>query len=75
MANTRTTSVQRIPQLNGNHERGAKPSVTKTMHSASEHDNNGKCCALVRRSMKQNAKGKKGFEAARLDVFAIPGLS
>jgi len=25
--------------------------------------------------MKQNAKGKKDFEAARLDVFAIPGLS
>jgi len=25
--------------------------------------------------MKQNAKGKEDFEAARLDVFAIPGLS
>ena len=43
----------------------------KTMHSASEHGNNGKCCASVRYPMKQHAKSKKDFEAAQLGVFAI----
>jgi len=43
------------------------------MHFASEHGNNHKCCTSVRWPMKQNAKDKKDFEAARLGVFAIRG--
>src|SRR5215831_1177985 len=50
-----------------------KPSIAKTIHSASEHANNRECCESVHWPMKQLAKSKKGFEAARLGVFAITG--
>ena len=51
----------------------SKPSIAKTIRSASKHANNRKCCESVHWPMKQPAKSKKGFEAARLGVFAIPG--
>jgi hypothetical protein len=44
------------------------------MHSASEHGNNRQCCMPLRWPMNEQAKSKEDFEAARLDVFAIPGL-
>ena len=60
--------------MNVSRERGADIHIAaKTMHSASEHLNKGKCDVSAHWPMKRHAKSKKDFEAVRLGVFAIPG--